>query len=177
MTQPYLLIIIGHSCSGKSTLIKELQKSLTGSYHIGYDKVKWWIAGYNRGRDIELTKRLLSGFLWVILEARIPCITDAHIRTEEEYHSLCDRAESYGYRVFTVRLDCPEDILLERFRERVARSQKENIPISLTDETVFLENMKRSFYFPEDAMVYDTSESSTQEIAEKIIHSLPTVCH
>lgn len=41
MKHPYLLIITGHSCSGKSTLIKELQKNLTGSYHIGYDKIKW----------------------------------------------------------------------------------------------------------------------------------------
>lgn len=113
----------------------------------------------------------------MIFEVRIPCITDAHLRTEDEYHSLCDRAESHGYKVFTVRLDCPEDIRLERFRERVATSERENIPMSLTDETVFLENMKKSFYFPEDTMVFDTSESSTQEIAEKIIHSLPTVCH
>ncbi len=172
MSEHYLLIITGHSCSGKSTLIKELQKSLTGSYHIGYDKVKWWIAGYNRDRDIELVKNLLSGFLWVIFEARILCITDAHIKTEEEYRSLCDQAWKYGYRVFTVRLDCPEDIRLERFRERVARSQKENMPMSLTDESVFLENMKRSFYFPEDTMVFDTSESWTREIAQSILEQI-----
>ncbi len=172
MSEPYLLIITGHSCSGKSTLIKELQKSLTGSYHIGYDKVKWWIAGYNRDRDIELVKGLLSGFLWVIFEVRIPCITDAHLRTEDEYHSLCDRAESHGYKIFTVRLDCPEDIRLERFRERVARSQRENIPMSLTDETVFLENMKRSLYFPEDTMVFDTSEIWVEEITEYILSEL-----
>ncbi len=60
MKHPYLLIITGHSCSGKSTLIKELQKNLTGSYHIGYDKIKWWIAGYDRDRDVELVKNLLE---------------------------------------------------------------------------------------------------------------------
>lgn len=102
MKQPYLLIIVGNSCSGKSTLIKELQKSLLGSYHIGYDKVKWGLAGYNRDSDMQTIQKLLSGFLEVILKGGIDCISDMLIREEKKYREIVLLAENYSHRIVVI---------------------------------------------------------------------------
>jgi hypothetical protein len=50
--------------------------------------------------------------------------------------------------------------------------QDPNSKISVTDETIFLENNAKSFYFPEDVLVFDTSTESTINIAQAIISNL-----
>jgi predicted kinase len=173
MKQPYLLIIIGNSCSGKSTLIKELQKSLLGSYHIGYDKVKWGLAGYNRDKDQEIISNLLDWFLKIILENDINCISDILMREEQAYQEIEQLAKKYNYKLILVWLECPEDIRLERFRERVQRAKADpNSKISVTDESLFLENSRKPIYFPKNAKKYDTSAQTTEELAENILLSL-----
>jgi predicted kinase len=173
MTSPYLLIIVGNSCTGKSTLIKELQKTLLGSYHIGYDRVKWGLAWYHRDRDQETIDRILDWFLLAIMGNGISCISDRLIREESRYQRMVELAEKHGYRLIYIWLECPEDILLERFRERVIRAKADpNCKIIVTDESLFLENAQKPIYFPEDTLKYDTSVQTTEDIAKDIFSIL-----
>ena len=173
MNNPYLIIITGQSCSGKSSLRKELQKYLLGSYHIGYDSIKWNLTGYHRDRDVDTVRDILDGFMWVLFEKKISCITDSFFRNEEQYAHLHKKAITHGYRVIAIELRCPEDIRIARFRDRVKQAKAEwSTRISVTDEETFRENTKKPFYFPENSMIFDTSIISTEEISEKIISTI-----
>ena len=175
MIQPYILLIVGHSCSGKSTLVKKLQSILPGSYHIGFDKIKWWLSGYDREKDIALVRSLLYGFIEVILKQQLVSIVDIFFRNAEAYAELSTLAESHDYRVISIELHCPEEIRLERFRERVNKAREEkSTQISVTDEWVFLKNMKKPMYFPANSIVFDTSVQSTEEIIKSILTVLET---
>lgn len=173
MKNKLLIVITWHSCSGKSTLRKELQKYLTGYYHIGFDSIKWNLTGYHRDRDIDTVRDILDGFMWVLFEKNIPCITDSFYRNEWEYTQLHERVLEHGYEILTIELRCPEDIRIARFRDRVRQAKAEwSTRISVTDEETFRENMKKPFYFPENSMIFDTSIISTEEISEKIISTI-----
>ena len=171
MKTPYIIVISGNSCTGKSTLIKELQKKLIGSYHIGYDRVKWWLGGYDRDRDRKIVKDILSGFIETLLEKGISCITDS-TSDESRYTHIEEFADKHTYKILSIHLECPLDIRLERFRDRVVRWKKEGIHMTVTDESVFLESAKKSFYFPENSLVFDTSEQKSEDIAREIIQKL-----
>ncbi len=173
MDHPYIIIITGHSCSGKSTLRKELQKYLPGYYHIGFDSIKWNLSGYHRDKDIETVRDILSWFLWVLFEKNIPCITDSFFREEAQYTDLCQKAITNGYKIITIELQCPEEIRIERFRERVIQAKAEwSTRISVTDEYLFRENMKKPFFFPDNSLIFDTSRESTEEITKIILTEL-----
>lgn len=173
MKNTYLIVITWHSCTGKSTLRKELQKYLTGYYHIGFDSIKWNLTGYHRDRDIDTVRDILDGFMWVLFEKNIPCLTDSFFRDESQYIRLHKKAITHGYTIIPIELRCPEEIRIARFRDRVIKAKAEwSTRISVTDEDIFRENMKKPFYFPEKSMVFDTSIMSTEAISEKIISSI-----
>lgn len=109
----------------------------------------------------------------MIFKCGISCITDNLFREEENYKTLRENAEKYEYNILSIELKCPEDIRLERFRERIKRAKADpNSKISVTDESVFLENMKLPIYFPEGALVFDTSIQDVQEISKEVLQHL-----
>ena len=173
MNHPHIIIITGHSCSGKSTLRKELQKYLPGYYHIGFDSIKWNLSGYHRDRDIDTVKDILRGFFSALFERGIPCITDSFFRDEEEYTHMRDEAILHNYKVITIELRCPEGVRIGRFGERVVQAKAEwSTRISVTDEGIFRENMDKPMYFPSDSMIFDTSTESTEEITKMVLTEL-----
>jgi predicted kinase len=173
MDQPFFILITGHSCTGKSTLRKELQKYLPGTYHIGYDSIKWNLSGYSREKDVETVRNILYGFLWVLFEKKISCISDMFFSDRERYEKVREIAIKNGYIIIPVELRCSEDIRIKRFGERVNRAKMEwSERISVTDEGVFRENMRKPFYFPEDSLVFDTSQVWVEEITERILWEL-----
>ncbi len=170
MKNNYAIVITWHSCSGKSTLRKELQKYLPGYYHIGYDNIKWNLSGYHRDRDVDTIRDILDGFMWVLFEKNISCITDSFYRDESQYISLYKKAINHEYKIITIELHCPEEIRIARFRDRVIKAKAEwSTRISVTDENTFRENMKKPFFFPEDSMKFDTSSEKVDDIVNNIL--------
>ena len=170
MTTPILIFISGQSCAGKSTLIKEFQKILPRLYHIGYDKVKWWLSVYNRLQDRDIVQSLLSWFIEVILDRGVNCISDAYFTHPDQYRSLQEKANSKSYRILSIHLECDEATLLTRFHERIERARIEWMQrISVTEDSVFLENMKKPYYIPEESVIFDTSNQSLEWIVNQTL--------
>lgn len=163
------LYLSGPSCSGKSTVEAELAERIPGAYTVAYDKLKWQLAGYNRDRDRETVKELLVGFFEVVCRKGLPIFLQAFMRTEDEYDRYLDIAKANGYKVVSVQLTAPTDVLIARFRERVARATAAGSNISVTDEDLYRKNLEWSAYAPEGTPVFDTTKATPGEIADQIV--------
>ena len=65
-------------------------------------------------------KDILSGFIETLLEKGISCITDS-ASDESRYTHIEELADRHTYKILSIHLECPLDIRLERFRDRVVR--------------------------------------------------------
>lgn len=166
----FVLQISGPSCSGKSTVEAALGERFPGTYLVSYDKLKWQLFGYHRDKDRETVKDLLFGFYEVVCARGLNVFTDTYLRDEAEYRRYRATAEAHGYRFVSVRLTAPEDVLLERFRERVAKATAAGSKtISVTDEATYRKNLSMPAYLPPDAMTFDTSAVPVETIAQRIL--------
>lgn len=167
----FVLQLSGPSCSGKSTIEAALGERLPGTYLVSFDKLKWQLFGYHRDKDRETVKDLLFGFYEVVCENGLNIFTDTYLRDEEEYRRYREVAESNGYRFVSVRITAPEEVLIERFRERIAKAPPD-AKISVRDEATYRKNLTMPAYAPPDASVFDSSVLSVDEIVGEILNLL-----
>lgn len=173
MSPKTVIHLIGHSCSGKSSLEKVLKEKLPGWYVVSYDKQKWQLAGYDRTKDSKLIKQITVGLLEVICKIGNSILSLALLSSEDEYVTYKNIAVGYGYNFVSIELTAPRDVLLARFRERVeSATLMKSTTISVTDENIFLENLSKPFFIPQNIISFDTSVLSTDEIAEKVLKQL-----
>lgn len=169
-SQKFVIHLSGPSCVGKSTLNQAIGEKLPGTYTVSYDTQRWQLAGYNRDRDKAMITEITLGLFEVVANKGIPIQLDFFFRKEADYRHCKDIAETYGYRFFSFELTAPTEVLLARFRERVADAKRTGSrKISVTDEKVFLENLSKDRFLPPDTQRFDTSVMSPDEIASKIV--------
>ncbi len=159
----------GPSCSGKSTVEEELARRMRGAYTVSYDKLKWQVAGYDRDQDRELVKELLFGFFGVVCEKGLTIFLQTFMRSKEEFDAYASVAAANGYRIISVQFTAPEDVLIERFRERLARVKASNGRMAITNEELYRKNLAMERYVPEGTPLFDTSTRSAEEIADEIM--------
>lgn len=163
------LLISGPSCSGKSTVEAELCRRAPGTYVVAYDKLKWQLAGYNRDSDRETVKALLLGFFEVVCAQGLPIILQVFMRDDREYAAYARIAETHGYRLRAIQLTAPTDVLIDRFRDRVARATAAGSNISVRDEALYRKNLEWQAYVPDGTPTFDTASASVESIADAIL--------
>ena len=170
--EKFIIQLIGHSCTGKSTLERELSQKLPGTYKVSYDGLKWKLSGYNRDKHSSLIKKITLGLFEVVCQKSLPILLSAAISTKEEYDSYKKIADKHGYNFISIKLTAPTDVCLARFRERVEDAKRTGTKITVTDEALFLNNISRDFYIPENASTFNTSTMKFDDIADKVIEIL-----
>jgi len=169
-TSKFIIHFVGYSCTGKSTLEKNLKEKLPGYYTVAYDKLKWQLAGYNRDKDAKLIKEITEGLFGVVCKIGNSILLLAMISTEDEYISYKKVAEEFGYKFISIQLTAPTEVLLARFRERVETAKRMNsTTITVTDESIFLDSLSKPFFVPKEITSFDTSIMKTEDIANKVI--------
>ncbi|OGY63938.1 MAG: hypothetical protein A3I89_00570 [Candidatus Harrisonbacteria bacterium RIFCSPLOWO2_02_FULL_41_11] len=168
----FVIYPIATSCAGKSTLTKALSEKLPDIYTVSYDKLKWQLAGYHRDKHRSLIKEITFGLFEVICSKYIPILLDVSLQDEAEYFYCYKIAQKYGYKFIPIKLIAPTVILLQRFRERIADAKQKGTEISVTDESIFLENLFKKSFVPLGTPIFDTSEIRPEYIANEIIVNL-----
>jgi len=161
--------VSGKGCSGKSTLSKKLSERISGIYIVSYDKLKWQLGGYNRDLHRPIIKELTIGLFEVVCRQGIPIIIDGFSRTEELYKKYLQTMEENGYKFLPIKLEAPPEVLLDRFRERIASCESKGKKISIMDEDLFIKNNSIKYFDVPNATVFDTSVLSIDEIANKVL--------
>ncbi|VVB74111.1 AAA domain protein [uncultured archaeon] len=168
----FVIYVSAPSCAGKSTLTAALAKRMPDLYTVSYDKLKWQLSGYHRGKHKGLIRELTIGLLEVVCRTHIPVLLDLFLKDEAEYLHCGKIAKRYGYGFVTIKLTAPKSVLVQRFRERVANAKKTGTKISVTDEDLFVKNLSTHSFAPADAPLFDTSITDADYIADKILREL-----
>jgi len=163
-----IFAIFGPPCSGKSTLDLAIGKRFPGTYTVAYDKIKWRLSGYDRKMHRPLIESLLFGFFEVACKQGLPITLEAFMNDEAEYSRYEKVATDNGYRIVPIELQPPEDVLIARFRKRVADAKSVGKKISVTDENVYRESIGWRSFVPRGTPVFDTSKVTAEEIVDEI---------
>ncbi len=165
----FLVNIFGPSNSGKSTLADELGNRHPGSYLISFDKLKWQLYGYQRGKDRDVIKQIFKGLFETVTKLGLSMLATPLLYSESELQEWNSIASSQGYHIINVCLTTPQDVLLERFRTRVKEAREAGRRLSLSDEKEFLDRMNNPyFYTPMNMPSFDTSTLTPIQIADEV---------
>jgi adenylylsulfate kinase-like enzyme len=168
----FVVYILGTSCAGKSTVEDLLKKEIPGMYTLNYDKTKWQFSDYHRDTHKDRVKSLIKDFFEATCRAGHSILLITLIEDRGEYKSFVDIAVENNYKFLPVQLTAPKDILLKRFRERIKSAKKAGSKISVTDENLFLKNMSRKFFVPDNTSKFDSSKQSPEDIVGEILKLL-----
>jgi len=167
-----IVFVFGPGCAGKSSALKGLAERNEGSYLISYDKLKWGVAGYHRDIHKELVRQLTFGLLEKACEQELLIWLDMFRLNEVEYGKLVELARKYDYRLLPVYMVASDDVLIERFRERVAQVEASGGHLSVGNESLFKELIHKDTFFPDDVLELDSGVLSEGEIVERIMEDL-----
>jgi predicted kinase len=133
----YLISINGASCSGKSTVIREIMKNQDNLFHLSYDSLKWSFSKYNHKTHYRLVFDLLLNLAKSVLDKNYNIISDASLYKKDR-NKLINLAKKYKYRVIEINLEADFDVLEKRFEERVSSAlNSPNSRISNTSKKRF----------------------------------------
>jgi adenylate kinase family enzyme len=156
-----IIYLYGPSCAGKSTIAREILKSEELS-HVHYDILKWEIPNYSRDNPahrIQILKQMSSLIQENFAAGNSLLIEGMGLELFEQVKKTYEARA----RVFSVKVIADQEILINRFRERLKRAESSGKKISNKSEKVFLELYEKYSREPELGITIDTSEISIPE--------------
>jgi len=136
-----LIILNGSSCSGKSTIIKNIMAEKSHCFHINRDSIKWSFSKYQYDKDHENVQKILLAIADTVFKIGYNTILDFAIYKKYRQEFI-DLAKEYNYELLEINLEADYEILLKRFNERiksVSLVQKKDRIISNTSVDRFKE--------------------------------------
>lgn len=164
------IYLFGYSCSGKSTVETLVRDRFQGLYIIDYDVQKKQLSGYHRHKNSAYIKEIDLGFFEVICKTgKSVMLTSNLLWSETEYLAYAKIAGTYGYDFLSFEFTAPYDTLLSRHRERIEYYRGKGEEDSLKSEEEYLDTLKKPYYVPENTVTFDTSDTSSGQIADEIL--------
>lgn len=115
----FFLSINGPSCSGKSTIIKEIMKTEENLFHLSYDSIKWSFSKYNSKTHYNSVIDLLLNTAKFSFKKKYNIISDSSLYKKDR-DKLVNLAKKYNYKIIEINLEADFSILEKRFEERIA---------------------------------------------------------
>lgn len=162
----YLINMFGPSCGGKSTTAELLQSQIHGLYSVDFDIIKKQLSGYYWKNDRMTAINLTLGTLKVAVDLKLPLLFFMPPpRSAESYEDWLSVAKSNGYRIINVEMRAPDDILIERYKARLANWNAKHTPKTVEE---YMQVLTEEYYRPDDTVLFDSSEMTTEQIAAAI---------
>jgi adenylylsulfate kinase-like enzyme len=167
-----LLFLTGPSCAGKTTITKELMQLIPNTYLVSYDQLKLQLTGYDREEHRAVMRRLTMGYLEVVCSEGFFVFVELWPFNDKDCAIMQTIADKYGYEVLSVNITAPDDILLERSRQRIAKAVEEGRKNSVMDIEIYREGLEIKNYLPKASLQIDTSRVSSSDATGKIMKHL-----
>ena len=164
----FMVVIIGTSGAGKTTLAEFLKNQLASTAHVAYDNIKSFVSQF---KEVHSHKQASVNVTYAMTEEyfknNISVIVDKNM-TNEELDTYKGIAEKYGVDFFLYRVEIHEDIRKERITKR---AYKENKPIP-SQETLdtFSETYNKNIH--QSNITFDSGVLSTEQMANCILKDL-----
>lgn len=168
---PYLILINGASCVGKSSSIKAYMSDHDHLYYLSYDAQKWGFSHYvdHKHEYSGMITDIFFGIAKRVMQDGIDIICDSIIERSTRL-PLIDQALYHGYSIIEINLEAPWETIQDRFYQRMHTSEHhESEPISNTS----IERLHGIYTLYEQekhphAHIVHTGGKSIQEIAHEI---------
>ena len=157
----------GSTCSGKSTIVKEVLNQRDRLFALSYDSVKRSFSQYTPDTHFDDVHTVMLSMMRVLSEMKYDIICDSGLRKNWR-ETLLDAARTNGYEVIEINLECGFDALAQRFDERVANPTK-GIIINLSKNR--FKELHDTFQNEKNtsALTFQTDVQSIQEISRSIL--------
>lgn len=168
-----LIVLNGASCSGKSTIIKNIMKQRERLFHLSYDTLKWSFSFYQPQENYEDAQRLVLAVADAVFKMKYDVISDASLRVDTR-KKIIALALQEGYEVLEINLEADFAVLASRFKERVASAlanPERRISNISQDRFQELVNIFEQEKTP-TALTFRTDIQSLEEITANIIKLL-----
>ncbi len=163
--------INGSTCSGKSSVIKNIMKEREHVFHLAYDSVKWSFSKYTPQKQFQDVHRLMAIMAKEVFEMKYDVISESGLHREWR-EELFAAARAHGYEVVEINIEADYDVLAQRFDERVARAlaNPEMRQPSNTSKERFKE-LHDIFQREKNpsALTFRSDTQSIEEIAESVL--------
>lgn len=164
----FMVVIIGPSGAGKTTLAEFLKNQLVNTAHVAYDNIKRFVSQF---REVDAHKlvsiNVASAMADEYLKNNISVIADKNM-SNEEVDKYKEIAEKYGVDFFLYRVETHEDIRKERISERTSKKNKPMPSQETLDE--LSERYKNNTH--QSNTTFDSGVLSTEQMAEVILKDL-----
>ncbi|MFA5998040.1 MAG: AAA family ATPase [Candidatus Paceibacterota bacterium] len=162
--------INGSTCSGKSSVIKEVLKQRDHLFYLSYDAVKWSFSHYSPDTHFKDVHTVMLAMAEALCKMQYDVISDSGLfkKWREE---LLNIPRSHGYDVVEINLECDYELLAQRFDERVAaKLANPEIRISNLSKNRFKE-LNDTFQKEKNtsALTFRTDTQSLEEISESVL--------
>jgi adenylate kinase family enzyme len=175
---PFILLINGPQCAGKSTVAELLLNSYPNLFHITGDKIKWLISDYAQSKQKYSESDVINKMLYKLSESAIVEGFSLLIETNiglmkswiPKYKALADSNE---FVYLELNIEAPYDVLKERFEKRAQSAKAQGSKISVTK----VDDMKLRFdgyqkYKNSSVPTLDSYRMSSEEILNQIVEKL-----
>lgn len=164
------IAINGSTCSGKSSILKQVLKEREHTFGLSYDALKRSFSQYAPATHFGDVHRVMLSMLTPLSATKYDIICDSGLYREWRSR-LFQEARSLGYDVVELSLECDYDVLAARFDERVAEARANPaIHVSNTSKERFKE-LHDIFQANKNttARSFRTDEQSTEEIVAEVL--------
>lgn len=177
MSEKYLIAIIGHSCTGKSSVLKAINKQSESSYYLVADKVKKYISNYANDNPVHLglKDKLVKSTFDIVLNENFSVLFELSFSELRSFDHYYHSALQKGFRVIIYEFVAPKNILLGRFNKRLQEGTAKGSRFVTTTEEAYWNNYDANSvllnefksHFPICESI-DTSMFSIDDLATKI---------
>ena len=176
MGKRFVLIIYGHSCSGKTSIVEMLMERHINLFRISSDKIKWFISKYNKDEHSEIVYDFLTDLAKRAVKENYSLIVESMgIKLlQQGTKFLKALAKKNGMEFIEINLESPFHIAKERFNARLENAKKEHIKISNKSYRRF-KQMYEGYFNKKNEKIpaFDTSKLSPKQIVNRIEKLIP----
>ena len=166
------IILNGSSCSGKSTIVKNILEKSDRLFYLSFDRIKWLFSKYSSVDHGDDVGEVLLSVANKICEMKYGVICDSGLHKSWR-DKLINIVTLHNYKIIEINLEADYEVLAQRFDERVAKAlatpEKDrrisNISVERFKELYDIFQKEKN----PSAITFRTDTQSDEEIAENII--------
>ncbi len=108
----------GCSCSGKSTIVKNIMAQKERYYQLSYDSLKWSFSQYRPDVHFDDVRALVRAVAESVCGMNYNIVCDSALYRDAR-EELLQIPKKHGYEVIEINLEADYEVLEERFDSRV----------------------------------------------------------
>lgn len=165
-----LINIFGPSTAGKSTLADMMHDRIDRLYTVDYDIIKRQISHYRWQRDSQVGTELSYDTLAAVAKFGLSILLlMPPPKTSEDHARVVELADEHGYRLHNIEITAPREVLIERYQARLDMIRQSGSKAAFRTIDEFIAKLDIPYYRPDDAVSYDSSVMSPDEIFEQVM--------